>query len=205
LCARLDEPYTVAGDDSETFPYVVVTWTHDGTGALQARATNVRVVCWNTLSASEAESARTGRRYTFRHTSKVTERIEEAKRALAGVREESLAFQAIVAELAALPAPEAVREEFITTFVPDPAADVVSDRVRGNIDTARAKVRGLLEGPTVPDAHRETGYGLLLAGTEYLDHLRGYRSIDTYLGRTLLREEALKARLVPMIRELATV
>lgn len=203
LSARLDEPYSIPGDESPTYPYVVVTWSHDGSGALQARATDIRVVCWNTLSASEAQSERTGRRYTFRHTSKVTDRIEDAKRALAGVRNESNEVREVLTELAVLPVTEEQRELFVTTFVPEPVAQVVSDRVRGNIETARAKVRSLLTtSVTVPDAHRETAYGLLLAGTEYLDHLRGFRNTDTYLGRTLLREESLKAKLVPMIREI---
>jgi phage/plasmid-like protein (TIGR03299 family) len=201
LSARLEEPYTAPGDDSETYPYVVVTWAHDGSGAVKARATNVRVVCWNTLSASEAQAAKTGRAFTFRHTARVMDRVAEAKRALAGVREEHGAFREIVEELASLPAPTWVRRSFLDAFVPEPAADVVSNRVRDNIDQARGKVLSVLNGPTVPDDHRWTGYGLLLAGTEYLDHLRGYRSADTYLGRTLLREESLKAKLVPMIRE----
>src|SRR6266511_113908 len=50
LSARVDEPQTVNGDDSPIYPYVVVLWTHDGSGALQARRTSVRPVCWNTIS-----------------------------------------------------------------------------------------------------------------------------------------------------------
>lgn len=201
LSARVDEPFTVAGDDSPSFPYVVVVWAHDGSAAVSARCTTVRVVCANTISASEAEAARTGRRFTFRHTSKVLDRIEDARAALTGVREETKAFQALADELARTRIIPAQREAFVETFIPAPVGDVISDRVRRNIEDARDQVRGLFNGPTIPDAHRETAYGLLLAGTEYLDHLRGFRSTDTYLGRTLLREEALKARLVPMIRE----
>ena len=36
-----------------------------------------------------------------------------------------------------------------------------------------------------------------------LDHVRSYQSMDTYIGRTLLKVEPLKKRLVPIIRELA--
>jgi len=86
--------------------------------------------------------------------------------------------------------------------VPKPAAEVISDRVLDNIMSARARVRGLFETPSIPEAHKNTAYGLVLAGGEYLDHLRGYNNSDTYLNRTLLREESLKARLIPMVREL---
>ena len=50
LSARVDEPQLVDGDDSPIYPYVVVMWTHDGSGALQARRTSARPVCWNTIS-----------------------------------------------------------------------------------------------------------------------------------------------------------
>ena len=54
----------------------------------------------------------------------------------------------------------------------------------------------------IPEMHRNTGLGMMYAGVEYLDHLRGYRNQSTYLGRTLLRDEPLKSRLIPMIKEL---
>lgn len=205
LTLRVNEPVLIDGDDSPTFPYVVVTWTHDGSGAVQARATNVRVVCWNTLSASEAEAARTGRKFTFRHTKNVMSKIDDAKQALAGVRAEHGAFVEIANELARIDVSDETRERFVTTFVPMPEADVISDRVRENILRARNQVRGLFTGQSIPEAHRNTAYGLLLAGGEYLDHLRASRNSDTYLGRTLLRDEALKAKLVPQIKQLVSV
>lgn len=202
VTAKATTPFVISGDDSDTVTYVVASWAHDGTGALDVRATEVRTVCRNTIEAGEAEAERTGRRFTFRHTKNVLSRVEDAKRALQGVQADEDAFRAIAEELAAIEVSDATRERFVRTFIPEPPADVISDRVRDNIDTARAQVRGLFEGVTIPDAHRNTAYGLMLAGTEYLDHLRGYRNRDTYLNRTLLRSEPLKAKLVPTIREL---
>lgn len=202
LTAKIDEDLAIDGDDSATFPYLVVTWSHNGTSAMQARATNVRVVCQNTISASEAEAERTGRKFTFRHTKNAKARIEDARDALKGVRRDALEFQVLANELAEIHVDDDAKRRFLTTFIPAPATDVViSDRVLDNITTARDSVSALFTGPTIPDAHRDTAYGLLLAGTEYLDHLRGARNSDTYLGRTLLKDSALKARLVPMIRE----
>jgi phage/plasmid-like protein (TIGR03299 family) len=200
--AWLDEPTTIKGDDSPIYPYGVVSWAHDGSGAIQARATSIRVVCWNTLSASEAQSKRSGRHFTFRHTKNVMARIDEAKRALSGIREEHEAFIELANELAAMPVTDAQREQFVERFIPAPVGQVVSDRVLDNISTARAHVRSVFNSPTMPEAHRNTAYGLVQAGVEYLDHLRGVRNSDTYMGRTLLRDEALKKSLVPMVREL---
>jgi phage/plasmid-like protein (TIGR03299 family) len=203
LSARVDEPQTVTGDDSPIYPYVVVLWTHDGSGALQARRTSVRPVCWNTISLGEAEARRSGRNFTFRHTKNVLARIEEAKRVIAGAREETAAFVELANELARVSVTDEQRERFVTTFIPKPEAEVISDQVLDNILRERTKVRAIFDGPTIPEAHRNTAYGLVQAGIEYLDHLRSYRNSDTYLGRTLLRDEPLKRKLVPMVRELA--
>jgi len=203
LSARVDEPQLVTGDDSPIYPYVVVMWTHDGSGALQARRTSVRPVCWNTISLGEAEARRAGRNFTFRHTRNVLARIEEAKRVIAGAREETAAFVELANELARMSVSDEQRERFVTTFIPKPEAEVISDQVLDNILRERTKVRAIFDGPTIPEAHRNTAYGLVQAGIEYLDHLRSFRNSDTYLGRTLLRDEPLKRRLVPLVRELA--
>jgi phage/plasmid-like protein (TIGR03299 family) len=203
LSARVDEPRQVIGDDSPIYPYVVVLWTHDGSGALQARRTSVRPVCWNTISLGEADARRSGRNFTFRHTRNVLARIEEAKRVIAGAREETAAFVQLANELARMSVTDEQRERFVTTFIPKPEAEVISDQVLDNILRERTKVRAIFESPTIPEAHRNTAYGLVQAGIEYLDHLRAYRNSDTYLGRTLLRDEPLKRKLVPMVRELA--
>lgn len=202
LTMRVDEPIVISGDNSETFPFVNVSWSHDGSGAVRANNTDIRQVCQNTWKAAEAAGARTGREFTFRHTKNVLARIDDAKRALAGARADSLAFVEIANELAGISISDETREKFVTTFVPKPEADVISDRVLDNILKARKDVRALFDGPTIPEAHRNTAYGLMLAGGEYLDHLRAARNNDTYLGRTLLRAEPLKAKLVPQIRAL---
>jgi phage/plasmid-like protein (TIGR03299 family) len=203
LSARVDEEYHVKGDDSPIFPYVVVLWSHDGSGSLQARRTSVRPVCWNTISAGEYESKKAGRNFTFRHTKNVLDRVEDAKAVISGARQETADFIELANELADLYISDETREKFIMDFIPAPAAAVVSDRVLDNILDARTKLRAIFDSPTIPEAHRNTGYGALQAGIEYLDHLRGYRNSDTYLGRTLLRDEPLKRRLIPMVRELA--
>jgi phage/plasmid-like protein (TIGR03299 family) len=202
LSAQVDEPHQVIGDDSPIYPYVVVLWTHDGSGALQARRTSVRPVCWNTISLGEAEARRSGRNFTFRHTKNVLARIEEAKRVIAGAREETAAFVELANELAGIPVTDDQRERFVTAFIPRPEAQVISDQVLDNILRERSKVRAIFDGPTITETHRNTAYGLVQAGVEYLDHLRAYRNGDTYLGRTLLRDEPLKRKLVPMVREL---
>jgi phage/plasmid-like protein (TIGR03299 family) len=203
LSARVDTAYGVKGDDSPIYPYIVVTWTHDGTGAFQSRATTVRVVCWNTLSLSETEAKNSGRNFTFRHTAKILDRIEDAKQAISGAKDATAKFVELGNELAAIAITESIREQFVEWFIPMPESKfIISDRVLDNVLDARANLRNIMYSSTLTDEMRGSAYGLMQAGIEYLDHVRSYRNHDTYLGRTLLRDEPMKKKLVPMIREL---
>src|SRR5205823_5385556 len=47
----------------------------------------------------------------------------------------------------------------------------------------------------------DTGYGLVQAAGEYLDHVRTARSWETRLNRTLIRPEPLKHRALSLVRE----
>jgi phage/plasmid-like protein (TIGR03299 family) len=201
VTAFLDEPSTVPGDDSPIYPFLYATWSHDGSGAIRVGRTNIRIVCANTAAAAELQSAKANRDFTFKHTRNVMARIEDAKVAIDGVREAHEEFMAIALELAEWKITEAQRELFITQLIPSPPEALISTRVAGNIEEARGKVRMLFNGPTIPEAHRLTAYGCMTAGLEYLDHLRGYRNSNTYVGRTLLKNEPAKAKLLPLIQE----
>lgn len=199
--AYLDEPYLAGGgDDSETYPFIALLNSHDGTGACKVVSTDVRVVCWNTYSAASAQGERTGRQFTFRHTAGVMDRIEEAKTALSTVREESERWRELAAELAAQPLTDRQVSWFTEAFIPEPEGEVLP-RVREDRAEKRARFRTLYTESPTTDGHRGTALGLYDAATEYLDHLRAYRSSDTYLSRTLLRTEPLKATALTLVRE----
>lgn len=203
ITGRVDEPKQVNGDDSEIYPYIGVLWSHDKSSGVQAFKTSVRIVCWNTARLAELSSKAAGRNYTFKHTTNIMDRIEEAKLVIAGARDDMTRYIEIANELGLIRISDMQRETFIEKLIPMPPPKFISDRVLDNVNQARNLIRSTFDGPTIPEAHKDTGYGLLQAGLEYLDHLRGYQSNDTYLGRTLLREEPLKKRLVPIIKELS--
>lgn len=202
--AYLDEPLTVANDDTETYPFVALLNSHDGSGACKLTSTSIRVVCWNTYNAASMQGERSGRQFVFRHTAGVHDRLEEAKQALSGVRDEAIEWNALATELFGMKVDDATMNHFLADFIPEPPADVVSARVRNNIDRARTVFKSLyLDSPTT-ESHRGTALGIVDASVEYLDHVRGYRNADTYLGRTLLRPEPLKAKAVSLVRSLCT-
>lgn len=197
----LDEPYTLPGDDSPTLPYLVVLNAHDGSSACKAIATQVRVVCANTYQAAAMDGDRTGRQFVFRHTSGVMARIEDAKAAISGARQDAAQWVQMATDLAVLPAPPEAAARFISEFIPAPAADIVSDRVRANIEAARSMFSMTYEASPTCAANHGSALGLVHAAVEYLDHARGYRTRDTLIGRQLLKPEPLKAKAVRIARE----
>ena len=206
LCAitlKLDEPITITGDDSVTLPFGCLSWAHDGSASLRVRSGTIRQVCANTVAASEAEGKKLGTDFTFRHTKNVHERIEDAKKAIRGVREGLSVWREAMEALADIPVTPEQRDLFVSTIIGDTPEQRagMSDRVKSNIETERAKINALFFGPTIPEAHRLTGYGLFQAGGEYFDHLRNYRSQDSYVKRTLITSNPAKANLAATIRE----
>ena len=206
VLVKLDEPVYVKGDTSPTLPFGLVSNTYDGSAAVRASATSVRVICWNTYSMSMFESARTNREFSFRHTANIMEHIADAKLAIQGIRQQHLEFIELAQELVRQTVSEGGMTYFVNRLIPMPEEALVSERVKANIDHARQSVWGVLNGGvTVDPAVRNTAYGLLQAGVEYVDHLRPHRNRETYFGRTMLRPERVKANVVLLAREAATL
>jgi len=210
LTLMLDEPITITGDDSIVLPFGCLSWAHDGSASLRVRSGTIRQVCANTVAASEAEGKKLGTDFTFRHTKNVRDRIDDAKEAIKGVRSGLDIYREVAEELAAQPVSPDQRDWFVSTIVGDRDAKVskgvnVSVRVANNVERERAKVNGLFFGPTIPEAHKLTAYGLFLAGGEYFDHLRNYKTKDSYVKRTLLTASSEKANLRKTITEALAV
>lgn len=219
LCAitlKLDEPITISGDDSVVLPFGCLSWAHDGTASLKVRSGTIRQVCANTVAASEAEGKRLGTDFTFRHTKNVQARIEDAKKAIRGVRHGLEVFAEAMEDLAQLEVTPEQRSLFVDTIIGavkwngDEHTSVERDtattpRVRTNIMNDRAKVAQLFNGPTIPEAHKLTGYGLHLAGVEFFDHLRAFRTQESYVRRTLLSDNPAKVGLLKTIEKVTAV
>ena len=217
LTFKLDEPIVISGDNSKTLPYFVLSWSHDGSGALTGRSTSIRAVCWNTVSAGEAEGKRLGTHFSIRHTENWQDRVEAAKKALLGVRRDHETYRQAMEEFASIPVTPVQRDLFtqalvldqtvasVSRFKGDVARGVYSPRVQRNVETATDSAKALFNSKTIPEAHRLTAYGLHLAGVEYLDHVRKAHNDATRIGRSLLRDEPAKARLPKLIREVCSV
>jgi len=201
--ALLDEPVSLAGDYSVTLPYLAITNRHDGTAACALRATAVRIVCANTFRAAELEGERTGTTFSFIHKSSWRNRIEEARQAVTGAREEIVRYTDLARGLLGIVITPKQRELFVTEFIPMPPQGLITDRVARNVEEARQALRLIFESKTTEQV-AGTAYGLVQAAGEYLDHVRTARSWETRLNRTLIRPEPLKHRALSLVREVAS-
>lgn len=200
----LDEPWSAPGDNSQTYPYLVLLNRHDGKGAFKVAYVRFRVVCANTFQAADSMSEREQTGYSFRHTSNWRDRIDDARQAINGARDDFAEWCELATALSLVGTTQMQRREFVERFIPYPPGDVISDRVKSNIEDARGKVWGALNGPTC-EGIGENAYGLVQAAGEYLDHLRGYRNSATYVGRTLLRPEPLKGKAIRLAKDVCGV
>ena len=75
---ELDRTTDIAGEDRIT-NYLLVSTSHDGTAAIQASVTPIRVVCMNTLNAALKGAKQT---FKIRHTKSMSGKVQAAREAL---------------------------------------------------------------------------------------------------------------------------
>jgi phage/plasmid-like protein (TIGR03299 family) len=207
----LDEPYAIKGDIDGfgdqvlTLPYFALLNSHDGAGACKGLYTQVRVVCANTVQAADADGDRHGAQFIIRHTTGAKNRIEEAANVIKGARAEALRWQGMAEALALMPVTKEQQMMYLSEFIPEPPAGVTSDRVREHVARDRERFLHTLNNSATNSAMSETALGLVNASIEYLDHVRGFQSQNTYMGRQILRAEPLKAKAIKLVRELVSV
>lgn len=77
ILARLPQHYIISGD--EIAPYLVFMNSHDGTGAIKAAMTPIRVVCQNTLNLALSTAKRS---WSTNHTGNIQGKLRDAEETL---------------------------------------------------------------------------------------------------------------------------
>jgi hypothetical protein len=167
--------------------------------SLVATSTNIRVVCMNTLNLALGKGTR---RMAFRHTKNVRERIEMATAATTGMRENTARYRKLATYLATKPVRATALFDFLKAVVPDPEGEAITEKAKDKAREGRSVLNHLiLTGNTVPDGLRQTGYGLLQGGIEYLDWFGSKsRSDETRFSRVMLTGDAPKQKLLAAVR-----
>ena len=198
---RFANPLVMPWDDSKSYPFCSISSRHDGQGGLRGVPTVIRVICANTQNLSEMVDGRTTG-FTIRHTSNWEARVKEIGRGMAQARGDSAKWLKFAEQLALWKVTARNREAYLKRFLP--IADDMGTTQANNIIVSRARIRDILQSPTCTHI-KNTGYGLLMASTEWSDHFRRHDNNDSFISRQLLRKEEPKARSSRVLRQMAGI
>jgi phage/plasmid-like protein (TIGR03299 family) len=198
---RLQEPIAIKGDPrGETIPYFALQNSHDGDGAFRGQATMTRIVCANTARIADMDAQARGTEFTFRHSKNVASRIEQARTALAGWRDSLTAWKAQNDQLISQKIEPLAAVDFLDRFIPMPPENLITERVRKNIESDRSKWLESYQGIT-GDGIKDTSYGLVQASVEFLNWHRKANNDETRFRRTFLTRDALVGHAVKLAND----
>lgn len=172
-------------DGDEVRPYLLAANGHDGSLAVVCQPTTIRVVCRNTLHASLNDGERTGVGIRFRHEGQVSDKLEDARRALGLFTSARDRFEQ---QAATLNAKEMSREDlqrywvevYTATLEPPPLHPKTSQEIR----QAQIAKKRLSQWAENFDRDRQrtgnpaSAWTALNAVTEWFDHQRVVRAAD---------------------------
>lgn len=198
LLADLGEAREVRGDPSPYVRYMTLLAGHNGGGAVKALGTQLRWFCTNALSAVEMEAAGQRAAFSFRHTTRLAQRLDQARTAIVRTLAHHDAIDDARAELLATRARPKVVSQFFAEFAlaqviskanphKQPAGRGVAHRATA-ADRLEQQVRAIYESRTC-EGIRDTAYGPWSAVVEYLDNVRPAESAGSRFERSMVNIE----------------
>lgn len=174
MMCKTPSTLTLAGGDVIQ-PYMFVSTTHDGSGAITCAATGVRIECANTFTMAISGAKQ---KVTFRHTNSSETKLQQAREALGLQLTWDAALQK---ELDQLISTTVTDEQFKAIL----EANYPAQKVQGPKSIATI-LENRKVSPTIQDEYRGTAYGCLNSLTEFVEHLRPYRNDEARMKATLL-------------------
>tara|TARA_Y100000310_G_scaffold343401_1_gene450857 strand:+ start:3363 stop:4340 length:978 start_codon:yes stop_codon:yes gene_type:complete len=176
MLAQLPGAYEVVRGDA-VVPYMLALTSHDGSLALFAFPTVVRVVCANTAKA--ALSARDGAGVKIRHTANAETRMKQAQKALRETHVRVERFRAFTEAIARVQ----INQDRELTFFNELLGIEGDDDASTQAKNQREALQKLFEAGTGQDIPgvAGTGWALYNAVTEYANYDRSTRGGDPNL------------------------
>ena len=162
------------GANDKTVTYLLVTTSHDGSLAVQACVTPVRVVCQNTLNAALHGVKQS---FKIRHTQTVTGKVEQARSALGLTYKYMDAFEAEAQALYTQSITDDTFDKIVRALYPEPEADVkgAAKKWQTKVDL----ISDLYHTSPTTETIRGTAWGAYNALTERIDYFRSARKGNT--------------------------
>lgn len=164
------EPIKVAGD-SEFKTFLLLSNAHDGSKALRVTVTPVRVVCQNTLNLAFRGSKNV---FTIRHTGDVQSKMTAARDALDISIDYMRRFESVAASLVDLTITDARAEKVVRDAFQMRESTEDTPDSKWHTEHHATKALDLLSSSADLAPFKGTGWGVLNAVAEYVDHERQY-------------------------------
>ena len=200
--ARLPEYIELGGDQSAT--YIYVANSHDGSMAVTAAVTPIRIVCANTLGAAlrQAEHGTNAQRtFRFRHTGNLQSKFAEARQVLGMTIDYQKLFKTLADRLALEPISETALERRVLRHL-WVINDDAGTRARANRERAIEQVLSIFRGRGVAGDTTGNSPGskwvAFNAVAEHLDHGRRYTTRSHQVQRSF-EDTSLKRRALELI------
>lgn len=173
ILARLPQRYIISGD--EITPYLVFMNSHDGTGAIKAAMTPIRVVCQNTLNLALATAKRT---WTTNHVGDIEGKMEDARNTLLYADRYMVELGKTIDQLNRQKLSDRQVYDFIDALIPLP--DTASEQQRKN--TRRMKEDVKTRYFDAPDLQHvgKNAYRFVNAVSDFATHARPLRERSNY-------------------------
>lgn len=167
--------------EEEIAPYLLISNGHDGKRSLEAAVTAVRVVCQNTLALA-LESAQ--RKITLRHATNIEDRMALAAETMGITYRYLDRLEETAKTLISKKVTNAKAEAILRAAFPVPESFDTPDRIE---NTDFAKALAVWKTADNLEAIRKTGWGVLQAVIEYIDHDIEYKARRWSPGDTRFR------------------
>ena len=173
ILARLPHRYIISGD--EITPYLVFMNSHDGTGAIKAAMTPVRVVCQNTLNFALATAKRS---WSINHVGDINYKLEDAKDTLLYASNYMTELGKEIDQLNQKKISDRQVYEYIDELLP--AMEGATEIQRKNVDRMREDLkRRYFEAPDLQDVGRNA-YRFVNAVSDFATHAKPLRERKNY-------------------------
>ena len=173
MLAKLPQRYIISGDEIE--PYLVFMNAHDGTGAIKAAMTPIRVVCQNTLNLALSSAKRV---WSTNHTGDMNGKIMDARDSLLYAEKYMTELGKTILRMNQIKLSDQKVKEYIDALFPiyeDPTPQQVKNIRRMKEDM----MARYYDAPDLKDVG-QNGYRFINAVSDYATHAKPLRTTANY-------------------------
>lgn len=173
ILAKLPQRYIISGD--EITPYLVFMNSHDGTGAIKAAMTPIRVVCQNTLNLALDTARRT---WSMNHTGDIQGKLEEERYTLLYADNYMRALGKAIDRLNQIKLSDRQVYEYINTLFP--LVDDATEQQKKNLLRLKEEVKArYFEAPDLKHIGKN-GYRFVNAVPDFATHAKPLKERANY-------------------------